>query len=104
MNGNDRRRMELLHPEMIPTSEERKRRKEIVETIVGVCNGISISFMLLGMLIVIFVSTQFMGVTGFWIAFLGILLDVIIGGFIAYNLGNKMTKRFTERYLTNKIV
>lgn len=104
MNGNDRRRMEISHPELFPTTEEKANRKEIVKDILGIVNGISIFFMLFGMIVVAFISTRYMGYSGLFIAFFGILLDVILGALIAYNLGNKIQKYYTEKYLNNKAV
>ena len=101
MNGNDRRRMELLHPESALTSKEREEKEEIAMTVAIIGNGISLLFMLFGMVLVAYVSTRYMGVIGFWIAFLGILLDVIIGALIGLNFGNKMTQRYTEKIIYN---
>lgn len=101
MSSNDRRRMELSHPEMFPTLEERTARKEMVEDIMGICNGICMTFMVLGAVFVAYASTRYMGYTGLYIAFFGIMLDVIIGALLAYHLGNKMQKIYTEKYLNN---
>lgn len=104
MNGNERRRMELLHPETTLTQKERQEKEEMAIIVAIIGNGISLVFMVLGMIVVAYISTRYMGVIGFWIAFLGILLDVVIGALIGFNFGNKMTKLYTEKYLNNNVV
>jgi hypothetical protein len=102
MNGNERRRMELIHPEYFSTSEE--TRREIAKTLVGICKGICLTTMIIGAVIVAYLSTRYTGYTGLFIAFFGTILDVIFGMFIAYNFGNKIQKIYTESYLNFKVV
>jgi ABC-type lipoprotein release transport system permease subunit len=45
-----------------------------------------------------------MGYTGLYIAFFGTMLDVTLGVLIAYHLGNKMQKIYTEKYLNLNVV
>jgi hypothetical protein len=104
MNGNDRRRMEISHPEMFPTSEEREARKEVIKEIMGICTGISMTIMILGAVLIAYTSTRYMGYTGLYIAFFGTMLDVTLGVLIAYHLGNKMQKIYTEKYLNLNVV
>ena len=104
MNGDERRRMEVLHPENFSTTEERKEKQEIVTGITGICNGVCVLFMMLGALIVAYTSTRYMGVAGFYIAFLGTMSDVILGALLAYYLGKKMQIYYTENYLNYKVV
>lgn len=99
MNGDDRRRMELYHPESTLPTEEIVRRKKIICDIMSISKGICMTFMILGAVIVAYVSTRFMGLTGFYIAFFGIMLDVTLGALMAYNLGNKFQKLYTEKVI-----
>jgi hypothetical protein len=101
MNGNERRRMELSHPEMFPTSEEREERLEISKSIFGTCHGICMAVMILGAIVVAYTSTRYMGYTGLYTAFFGILVDVIFGALLAYYIGKKMEKIFTENYISS---
>ncbi len=104
MNGNERRWTDLYHPENSLTQNEINNRKEIVKDIFGIVNGISMSIMVLGAIIVAYGATRYMGYTGLYIAFFGTLLDIGLGAFIAYHLGNKMQKLYTEKYLNNNVV
>ena len=92
MNGNTRRKQELYHPENSLTTEEIKNRKEIVKNVIIFGKGISMIFMILGALLIVFLLTNYSGAIRFYIAFFGILLDITAGVVIAYNIGNKMQK------------
>ena len=92
MNGNDRRRMELIHPENTLTSIEKEKKKENIKHIFNLCKSICMTIMVLGTFIVAYIAAQHRGWEGFSIAFFGIIFDVILGVFIAYNLGNKIQK------------
>jgi len=103
MNGNDRRRLELYHPELTLTTLEINIRREFVKDMMSLSKCICMTFMILGAVIIAYTSTRYMGWTGFSIAFFGILLDVILGMLIAYNLGEKMKVLFTERFINNNV-
>ena len=103
MNGNDRRRLELYHPELTLTTLEINIRREFVKDMMSLSKCICMTFMILGVVIIAYTSTRYMGWTGFSIAFFGILLDVILGMLIAYNLGEKMKVLFTERFINNNV-
>jgi hypothetical protein len=90
MNGEIRRRLELSNPESSLTSEQYEMRKEFASTVLHTGIGMSMTFMILGSVIIAYTSTQFMGITGFNIAFFGTLLNIMCGALIAYNIGNKI--------------
>ncbi len=92
MNGNIRRRQELTHPENSLTTEEIENHKEIVKSVIIFGKGISMTFMILGVFLITLLLTHYSGSIRFYIAFFGILLDIIAGVVIAYNIGNKMQK------------
>jgi len=87
--GDIRRRLELSNPESFPTSEELEVRREFASDVMLMGLNISMIFMILGAVIVAFVSTRYMGYTGFNIAFFGTLLDVLCGALIAYHFGSR---------------
>ncbi len=101
MDGYKRRRMELLHPENALSSEEIKKRAEISQDALRIGMGVSTAFMLILMIIVAYLSTRYVGITGFWIAFIGMISDIVLGGLLAYHVGNKMSKYFTENYISH---
>jgi len=100
MNGNIRRRQELIHPENSLTTEDIENRKEIAKNVMVFGKGISMTFMILGAILIAFLLTNYSGVIRFYIAFFGILLDITAGVVIAYNIGNKMQKVLN----TNKLI
>lgn len=95
MNGDERRRNEIMHPESALTSGEIQRRKEILGDAFRICKSICFSFMVAGAFIVAYVASQHKGTTGFTIAFLGTLIVVALGMAMAYNLGNKMQRQLS---------
>lgn len=103
MNGNERRRMEICHPELFPTTDEIRKRRQFCKDTISVCKSISMSFMVIGAVIVAFLSTKYSGWTGFSIAFFGIMIDIFFGAIIAYNLGERMKNLYTERFITKHV-
>lgn len=89
MNGKQRRRLELSNPEQTPTAEERELRRELASNIIKIGLTVSMTFMVLGAVLIAYVSTRYMGATGLGIAFFGTLINVMLGALIAYNIGKR---------------
>ena len=92
MNGNDRRRMELEHPENTLTLEEKEYRKQIMTQMLNKGIKKCKSIMIIGIFIVIILLSKFDGVERFYISFFGTIFVVLLGFYIAYNMEIKLNK------------
>ena len=95
--GEDRRMLEITHPERCPSMEEIAIRKEIIKRLLKFGVTISLTFMIAWAILIAYVSTQYMGYTGLYIALFGTLADVIIGCIIAHQIGTKLGKYYSRR-------
>ena len=104
MNGDERRRLELNHPELVPTAQQIKELRESVTDIISISKCITMSFMILFGIIVAVVATRYHGWTGFYISFFGLMLDILIGMLLAYNIGQKTQRLFELKVILCKKV
>lgn len=99
-SGEKRRRLAFSNPEKSLTSAEYERRKEIARKVIKIGICISMLFMILGAIIIAYISTRYMGKIGLCIAFFGTILDVTIGAIIAYNVGNRIQTKYLKEIKT----
>lgn len=92
MNGNERRFLEIRHPELFKTSDEVEYRKMIVKNMYGFCKSMYMSFMIIYAILVIYIATFFTGFVAMMIVLLGTLSDIVITMMFAHRLGKKMEK------------
>jgi len=95
MNGDARRRWELLHPEYALTQEQRELRKMKWKQIYSFAKSFVFSEMTLVSIVVIFIASKHTGMESFWIVFLGTMLNICIGMILAYRIGNKISRVMT---------
>jgi len=92
--SNSRRRLELSHPELFPTSTEIDNRRQLFTYTFGICKSICIFIMVLITIIIIILAREYKS-SGIYITFFGTIANIIIGMLVAYNLGNKISRSIT---------
>ena len=74
---------------------EKELGKEIEKEILSKGNNISMISMIIGAILITALASKVSGILGFFIIFLSIMFNIILGGYIAYKIGNSISKRIS---------
>jgi hypothetical protein len=95
-SGDERRRLDIEHPELTPTSAEKEERKALVFTLVLIGNIFILLFMIVATIFITLISFFFTGMAVFSIVLVGMILNVTISLILAYIVGTKTRKIYKD--------
>lgn len=91
-SGEERRRLDINHPELTPTSAEKEERKILISSLAFLGNIFCLLFMILATIFIVLAASILTGTTAFWFVFISMMLNITIALILALIIGAQIRK------------